>query len=76
MGGRNGCAGLYLTVAAVVAILYAAAFLIISSAGVVVLQQLRGASCCSIFEVLRCGDSGMGADCMVCEEFSRLAAST
>jgi hypothetical protein len=47
---------IYLTVAAVVAILYALAF---------ILQRLCGTACHLISAVLWCGDLGVGVDCLV-----------
>ena len=52
---------LYLTVAAIVAILYALAFLVDPGTSLFILQRLCGTTCRVISAVLRCSDFGVGA---------------
>ena len=56
---------LYLTIAAVVAILYALAFSGDPGTSVFILQRLCGTTCHLISALLWCSDFGVGANCLV-----------
>jgi hypothetical protein len=65
-------AKVYLTVAAICRNPLRSSLSVVSGPRIPVFQQFRGAPGRLVSAVLRCGDFGMGADRLVCKEFSRL----